>query len=133
MMNLETLRNQFIMEDDALKVRLEPLVTKALHFCKIDKAGQVLITNPKLASLDQVKLVLTARMIASALDPTIKEAVLATEIAKCTGLPANQVRARATDAIRAKFAESLGLGIYKAIPHRIEGFLDDLSSRYNGK
>jgi hypothetical protein len=127
-MNIEELRRQFIMDGDAVKSRLEPLVTKALRHCKIDKAGQVLITNTQLSSKDQVLIVLAARGIASELDPSISADVTIAEIAKCTGLPTNQVRARGTDAIKGKWAEASKPGTYRAIPHRVETFLDSLVS-----
>ncbi len=125
-MNIEELRRQFIMDGDALKTRLEPLVTKALRHCRIDKTGNVLITNVQLSSKDQVLMVLAARRIASELDPSIPAEVTIAEISKCTALPTNQVRARGTDAIKGKWAEAPKPGTYRAIPHRIETFLDGL-------
>lgn len=49
------------------------------------------------------------------------------ELAKYTGLPANQVRARGNDAINDKFAQSSRAGTYRAIAHKVEPFLDELS------
>ncbi len=67
-MSLDELKKQFIVDEDALKVRLEPVVAKALKHCRIDKNGQVLITDSNLSSKDQVKLTLAARAIAAQLD-----------------------------------------------------------------
>jgi hypothetical protein len=126
-MNIEELKKQFIVEGDVLKERLEPLVSQALKHCRIDKSGQVLITDPQLSGRDQVKLVLAARAIAAQFDDNIRPEVSVVEIGKCTGLPANQIRARGKESIEDKFAESSAAGVYRAIPHKIEAFLDNLS------
>jgi hypothetical protein len=128
-MGLEELRKQFIVDEGAIKSRLEALVTKALLYCKIDKNGHVLITNTKLSAKDQLLLVLAARSIASELDGSIPPTVTIAEIGKFTGLPANQIRARGTDAVKAKFAEAPKPGTYRAIPHRVEAFLDSIRDR----
>jgi len=125
-MNIEDLKKKFIVDDDVLKTRLELVVDKALNHCKIDKRGQVLITNSRLSTGDQVCLVLSARAIASQLDSSISADVTVAEIGAYTGLPANQVRARGNDAIKAKFAEAPQPGIYRAVPHKIEAFLDGI-------
>lgn len=127
-MSLEELKKQFIVDEDALKARLEPIVAKALRHCRIDRNGQVLITDSRLSGRDRVRLTLAARAIAAQLDPKIRADVTVPEIEKYLGLPANQVRARGNDAIRDKFAESPRAGVYRAIPYKIEAFLDGLSA-----
>jgi hypothetical protein len=131
-MTLEELRKQFLIDDDAVKARLEPLVAKALLHCKVDKSGQVLITNSKLSSRDQLVLILAARWIASELDPGILSEVTVAEVGKFSGLPANQIRARGTEAVKGKFAEALRPGTYRAVPHRIESFLNSINDRQGG-
>ena len=126
-MTLEELKRQFVVNEDALKARLEPLVEKALRHCRIDKSGQVQILNTKLSTKDQLKLTLAARAIGSQLDPQISAGVSIADIAKFTGLPQNQIRARATDAIKDKFAESPEAGVFRAIPNKIEPFLDGIA------
>jgi hypothetical protein len=74
-----------------------------------------------------VALVLVARTIASELDSSISPDVTVGEIAKYTGLPANQVRARAGEVVRAKVAQASKPGMYRATPHRVEAFLDSLN------
>lgn len=123
-MNIEELKKQFIVDDDVLKTRLEPIVTKALAHCRIDKNGQVLITNKNLSGKEQVKLVLAARAIASQMDSSISPEVGADEISRFTGLPANQVRARVKDAIEDRFAQSPKAGVYRALSYKVEGLLD---------
>ena len=127
-MNIEDLKKKFIVDDDVLKTRLEPIVDKALVHCKIDKKGQVLITNSNLSVKDRICLVLSARAIAAQLDPSISASVTVTEIGAFLGLPANQVRARGNDAIKARFAESPSPGIYRATPHKVETFLDGIAA-----
>jgi len=126
-MNIEELKKQFIVDEDVLKVRLEPIVTKALSHCRIDKIGQVLITNSKLSGKQKVWLTLAARAIGAQMDASISAEVTVAELEKFTGLPANQVRARGKDAIEDRFAESPRAGVYKAMPHKIEGFLETIS------
>jgi len=38
-MGIEELKKQFIVDEDLLKSRLEPVVTMALAHCRIDKDG----------------------------------------------------------------------------------------------
>lgn len=132
-MNIDGLREQFIVDEDILKSRLESLVGKALNYCRVDKKGQVLVTASNLSGRDQVKLVLAARTIAVALDESIPSEVTVAEIGKYTGLPRDQVRARGKECIEEKFAESRGNGVYRAMPHKIETFLDGLSATAKGK
>ncbi|SPE44856.1 hypothetical protein SBA7_550004 [Candidatus Sulfotelmatobacter sp. SbA7] len=128
MLSIEELKKQFIVDEDLLRSRLEPVVGKALSHCRIDKDGRVEIRNPKLSGKDQVKLTLAARAIGSEMDSTISPEVTVLEISKFTGLPANQVRARGKDAIEEKFAQSPRSGVYRAMPHKIEPFLDTLEA-----
>lgn len=124
-MNLEHLKSKFIV-DDAIRTRLEPIISKALSHCVIDKKGHVHITSQGLSSKNQVMLTLAARAIASQLDSTISANVTIRDISISTSLPENQVRARAKDLIEAKFAEAFGQGLYKANFHRVETFLDSI-------
>jgi hypothetical protein len=94
--------------------------------CEVDKSGQVLITNPKLSGRDKLLVVLIARAIAGELDSSISGDVTTAEIGRDTRLPANIVRARGADAVKAKLAVSPRPGVYRAVPHRIEKFLNDI-------
>jgi len=125
-MSIAELKKQFIVDEDVLKARLEPIVRKALTHCHLDKNGQVRITNAKLSGKEQVRLTLAARTIASQMDPSISADVGVDEIVRFTGLPSNQVRARGKDAVADKFAESPKRGVFRAMPHKIEGFLDSI-------
>jgi hypothetical protein len=126
MADIEELKKQFIVDENVLKSRLEPVVTKALLHCRIDKDGRVEIRNASLSTKEQVKLTLAARVIGSEMEPTISPEVSVSEISKFTGLPPNQVRARGRDAIEDKFAQSPRSGVYRAMPHKVEAFLDGL-------
>jgi hypothetical protein len=128
MIGIEELKKQFIVDENELKSRLEPVVGKALMHCRIDKDGRVEIRNTRLSGKEQVKLTLAARVIGSEMDPAISPEVSVVEISKFTGLPANQVRARGKDAIEDKFAQSPRSGVYRALPHKIEAFLDALGT-----
>jgi hypothetical protein len=127
MNNIEELKKKFIVDDeDVLKARLEPIIAKALAHCQMDKKGQVRI-NTRLSGKEQVKLVLAARAIASQMDSSISPEVGVDEISKFTGLPANQVRARVKDAVEDRFAQFSKAGVYRALPHKVEGFLDSIT------
>jgi len=132
-MSIEDLKKQFIVDDDALKTRLEPLITKALNYCRISKSGEVLITNSKLSAKDQIMLTLSARAIASQLDSAISANVAVADLHKSTGLPTNQIRARANEIVAAKLATSPQAGEFRAIPHKIEAFLDGLAGPRGNK
>jgi hypothetical protein len=129
-MTLEELKKQFIVDEDALKARLEPVVAKALVHCRLDKNGQVLITDASLSGKEQVKLALAARAIGSQMDSAISPVVSVAELSRFTGLPGNQVRARGKDAIEDKFAQSPKTGVFRALPHKVEAFLDSLNAAH---
>jgi hypothetical protein len=126
-MSIEQLKAKFIIEEDVVNRRLESLLTKALQHCAVDKKGTVHINDTRMGGLSKLKLVLAARYLASQLDNAISASVTSTEIAQSSGLPAGQVRARAKDAVGEKFAESVGRGVFRAMPHKIELFLDSLN------
>jgi hypothetical protein len=128
MPSIEELKKQFIVDENLLKSRLEPVVGKALAHCRIDKDGRVEIRSTKLSGKEQVKLALAARAIGSEMDSAISPEVTVLEISKFTGLPPNQVRARGKEAIEEKFAQSPRSGVYRAMPHKIEAFLDGLEA-----
>lgn len=126
-MTLEELKDQFIVADDVIRVRLEPIVAKALKHCVIDKTGQVHISDKQLSGKQQVMLTIAARAIASQLDPAMSATVTVSEIAKYTGLPENQVRARAQDLVSSKLAASPQRGVFRAVFHKVEAFLDTIA------
>jgi hypothetical protein len=128
MNNLDELKKKFFVGGDVLKTRLETIIEKCLMHCQVDEKGQVHITHQKLSGRDQVMLVLAARRVASELEPKIPADATVGEITKFTGLPENQVRARGRDLIESKLAESASPGSYRALPHKIENFLDTLTT-----
>ncbi|HTU32670.1 MAG TPA: hypothetical protein VMF66_02585 [Candidatus Acidoferrum sp.] len=125
-MSIEELRKQFIVDEDVLKTRLEPIITKALLHCKIGRTGEVIITNTSLSSKSKVGLTLVARLLGSELDQSIPPDVTVREIFKSTGLPDNQIRARAKELVADKIAVSPAPGTFRALPYKVEGFLDQL-------
>jgi|ERR1051326_2726812 hypothetical protein len=127
-MSLDELRKSFIVDEEALRSQLEPMVAKATQYCLVGKSGQVHIKNNKLAGARQVMLVLAARAIASRLETEIAADVTVSEISRFTGIPGNQVRARGKDLIKARLAESPSRGVYRALFHKVDDFLDKLST-----
>jgi hypothetical protein len=131
-MSLERLREEFLVDADFGEKRLEILIQKILPFCLVSKNGVVELKRADLSAKEQVKLVLAARLIASKLDKTVRGELTAEELSEQTGLPKNQVAARAKECFDEKFAERSGRGSYRARQHRIDAFLDGLS-RDTGK
>lgn len=125
-MDIEDLKKTFFTDADVVRSRLEPLVTKTRLHCEIDKSGQVIITNSKLSNRDKIVVVLIARAIAGELDSSIGGDVTVTELTNATRLPKNHIRARITDAIKARLVDSPRPGVYRAVPHKIEEFLNSL-------
>jgi hypothetical protein len=127
-MNVEELRKQYFSEGDLVKAQLEPLVSRIRAHCQIDQSGRVFITNQELSSRDKVILVVHARTVAAELESSISPDVLVDDLCRDTRLPSNQVRARGADAVRAKFVVSPRPGVYRAVLHRMEKFLDGIAS-----
>src|SRR5690348_8878873 len=105
-MSTEELRRRFIVGTDILKERLETLVTKTLSHCVVAENGTVHITSTSLGAKDKVKLVLVARFLAAQLVDDIRSEVTIDELSASTGLPDNQIRARANDVVKERFATS---------------------------
>lgn len=127
-MAIEDLRKKFIVSDDILKTRIEALVQKALNHCAVTENGLVHISDGSLSAKDKVKLVLVARALASQLDPKFTPDVTVDELVRSTGIESTQVRARANEIVKERFASAVRRGVYEANPHRIEGYLDSLSN-----
>jgi hypothetical protein len=125
-MKEDELKNRFIVGANVRRDKLEELVIKALKYCVVAEDGTVHISTKGLGAKIQIKLVLAARSLAAALDDRIRSQVTVDEIEKSTGLPDNQIRARANELVREKFATSQTKGSYAANQHKIDSFLDSL-------
>jgi hypothetical protein len=125
-MNKEELKNKFIVSVDVVKERLEPLVTRALDYCVVADNGTVHVTSKQLGPKDKIRLVLAARSLASQLSDDMSPEVSVRDLALSTGIPENQIRARANELLKERFATSERRGFYVANPHRIEPFLNSL-------
>ncbi len=126
-MSIDEIRKKFIVDDDALKSRLEVIATKALEHCVLDKKGNVHFNNPKLTPREKLRLTLAARAVAAQMDETLKGEVSVAELSANSGLPENQVRARAAELAKERFINSPKKGFYTAIPHRGEALLDSVA------
>jgi hypothetical protein len=127
-MDRDQLRKRFIVGADVLKERLEAIINKALSHCVVTENGTVYISSKSLSAKDQIKLVLAARSLAAQLDDGIAADVSVSDLAASTGLAVNQVRARANDVVKERFATSPKRGFFTANAHKIEAFLDSLGS-----
>lgn len=127
-MSIEDLKKKFIVDDDLLKNRLETIVSKALKHCVIDQKGNVHFNDSTLRSRERMKLTLAARALAAQIDERISSDVTVDELVASTGLPRDQVRARAAELVRAKLARSPRAGVYAALPHRVEALIDSVGA-----
>ena len=125
-MTIEDLKKKFIVDENVVKNRLEAVLEKALVHCVVDKQGTVHINDGKLGAKSKVKLVLSARYLASQLTEGISQVVTPADVTKSAGVPANQARARLADLVNEKFAESPQNGNFRVLAHKIEPFLDSL-------
>ena len=125
-MNFEELKEQFLVDDQIVRDRLERLMEKALPHCAVHKNGTVEVRRSDLSGKDQVKVVLSARLIASKLDESLSSDVTVDQIAEYTGLPKNQATARAKECLDEKFAERTARGSYKARVRKVEEFFEEL-------
>jgi hypothetical protein len=127
-MDLDKLQEQFLVDEDVKSEKLGQIIQKLLPYCVVSKKGMVDIRKPKLAGKAQVKLVLAARLVASKIEgSSVTSGTSLEEIVEYTGLPKDQVSARAKECVDDGFAERAGRGSYKARQHRIESFVDELS------
>ncbi len=132
-MDKNELKKKFIVSADVLNERIEVLITKALKHCVVTENGTVHISSGSLSAKDKIKLVLAARSLAAQLTDDIPASVSVSELAASTGLPDNQIRARAKDAIEDRFANSPIKGTYTANGHKVEAFLDSLPKEQSTK
>ena len=126
-MSIEDLKKKFIVDDDVLKNRLEEIATKALQLCVLDKKGNVHFNNSKLGPREKLRLTLAARAIASQLDESVSSEVSVSELVANSGLPKDQVYARAAELVKEKSVTSPKKGFYRAVPHKVEALLDSIT------
>jgi hypothetical protein len=122
-MSIEELKKKFIVDDDALKTRLEAIATKALQRCVLDTKGNVHFNNPKLKPREKLRLMLAARAIGAQLDSKMKSEISVEELSANTGLPKDQVYARAAELVKEKLATSPRRGYYVAVPYKVEALV----------
>jgi hypothetical protein len=127
-MDIKKLTEQFLVDDEATPEKLGELIQKLLRYCVVRKNGTVDISRGNLSGRDLVKLVLSARLVASKLgESSVSSEVTAKEIADYTGLPKDQAAARAKESVDEKFSDRTTRGSYKARQHKVESFLVQLS------
>jgi hypothetical protein len=127
-MDLGRLTEQFLVDNEVSVQSVAQLIEKLLPYCVVRKDGTVDLRTGDLSSRSQVKLVLSARLVASKLKASeVREEVSVEEISQYTGLPKNQASARAKECVDEKFAERSGRGSYRARQHKLDAFLGTLS------
>ncbi|OGY41245.1 MAG: hypothetical protein A2Y67_02170 [Candidatus Buchananbacteria bacterium RBG_13_39_9] len=128
MTNEKELRNSFIVDEDAYtKDKVKQYAEKALKYAKIAKNGQILIENHNLQSDDKIKLCLAVRFIAHNFDSSIQSNATLSEIQKIVLESTEAVGSRLSKIVKSGFAKKIERGVYQIMPHKIEGFLDELS------
>lgn len=126
-MSIEELKKKFILDDDALKNRLESIATKALQHCALDTKGNVHFNNPKLSPREKLRLTLAARAIGAQMDSKMSGEVSVKELIANTGLPKAQVYARTAELVNGKLATSPKKGFYAAVQHKVEALIDSVA------
>jgi len=120
MKNEKDIKNFFIVdEDEYTKEKVQKYAEKALKYAKIAKNGQILIENHNIPSDEKIKLCLAVRFIAHNFDSNIQSN--ATEA----------IGSRLSKIVKSGFAKKTERGVYQIMPHKIEIFLDELSTREN--
>jgi hypothetical protein len=133
-MDLTKLSERFLIGDETSPEELAQLIQKLLPYCVVHKSGRVDVVAGNLPGRELVKLVLSARLVASRLkESLVSGEVTAEEIAEYTGLPKNQAAARAKEAVDERFAERSARGSYRARPSKLDSFLDQLSKTVDSK
>lgn len=130
MSNEKDIRNQFIVDEEQYtKDKVQKYAEKALKYAKIAKNGQILIENHALPTDDKIKLCLVVRYIAHSFDDQIPVSASLSEIQKIVQESTEAVGSRLSQIVKSGFAKKLERGIYQVMPHKIEGFLDQLDNR----
>src|SRR2546422_64670 len=109
-MAIEELRKKFIVSNDVLITRIESLIEKALNHCAVAEDGLVHISDKALSAKDKIKLVLVARVLAAQLDEKFASDVPLDDLVRSTGIEPNQLRARANDVVKERFARAVSRG-----------------------
>jgi hypothetical protein len=129
-MNLSELSGQFLIDDEIGAERLGLLLQRLLKFCIVRKDGGVEIVGQGFSGKTLVKMVLSARLVASKLQGSnVSGEVTAEEISQFTGLPKDQVTARSKECVDERFAERTSRGSYKARQHKLDEFLEEVAGR----
>jgi predicted mannosyl-3-phosphoglycerate phosphatase (HAD superfamily) len=127
-MDLDKLSEQFLVSEEPSRDRLGGLIQRLLPHCVVRKNGTVDITHSDRPGKELVKLVLSARLVASKLKgSSVISEVTAEEISEYTGLPKNQAAARAKESVDDKFAERVGRGSYRARLQKVEQFVQGIT------
>jgi hypothetical protein len=132
-MSIDDLRKKFLVDEDLDEERLGALITKLLPICVVDKKGVVRIKRSGLPGRALVKIVLVARLVAHKLDESIPDELDAASLAANTGMPKNQVAARAKEVADEGFADRTVRGNYRARLWKVGTFLDELAAQERGK
>lgn len=129
-MKMENLKEKFIVNERIDEKRIKEFVERMLPFCKVTKSGGIVIENPKLTTVEKIKVALAARFLANTLDSEISPEVNGDELSNSLMIPKNQVLARLKELKDQKFAFRVSKGVYKVNPFKIDEFLKDLENNY---
>ena len=129
---MEHLRKKFIVDEEIGARKIEEFVERMLPFCKVTKNGGIIIERTDFTGSDKIKIALTARFLANALDSDIPSEVSADELSSSLMIPKDQVQARAKEIVDSKFASRVSKGVYKVNPFKIDDLLASLEHKYGG-
>jgi hypothetical protein len=119
----------FLIDEETVAARLSELLTKIRPFAQIDRGACVHLTREarNLSVKERLRLVLAARWIGNRLEDGIAADVSVADLAMQAGSTRPQVSARIAELVREGFALSTSRGVFRAVPARIESFMEELT------
>lgn len=128
---MEDLKKAFIVDERQYeKEKIPEQVRKVLRYCKVSKEGKVLLEKNNFTLRESLKLILTARFLASKLDGEISEEVSIDElVASMNSSNKESLVTRMKEIVDEGHAKRVSAGAYKIIPFYIDGILDKLNKK----
>lgn len=124
--NFEKIKKDFIVdEEEYSKDKLSSLMSKLSSFCKITKDGQVILMK-KVSTRKMLKLILSARFIANAVNKSILPEVGKDELKAYSSMKNDVFNTRFNEILRENFAEKKNDKLKSKNILLVEQFLENL-------
>ena len=106
---------------------------RIVDLVRVSKEGKILLSQPSMKNTDKIGISLVARFLGNTIEKQIPSEVTTKELIEATGLPTPILAARLSELIKQRFVKRVKVGVYMAIPYRIEIFIDKINKKYGGK